>query len=430
MKQRHNGFTLLELVVVLGIVMILTAMALPKFLTVRIRSQVVVARSHTQTLAQALDLYTLDFHRYPGSIPRVPSDPLGILSSHQLTVLTSPISYVTPEAFNDPFGVVEAQLYDPNLSSGNDFPKLGQPNSLRSLLYFHYLSLAERNSKPFLGIDGASVISIGPDRKDSLGVYRPFAPDFFFGQITQDFPAHPYDTVYQPTNGVRSGGDIGGYAGGATEVLGPMKRYLFCLLVWWMGTAGAVDVISGMTPQHSVTADFNGDGLIDLAVANAFDDTVAIHLQTIRGCFPISRSLQVGINPTPPSNFPRFLAVEDTNRDGAPDLIVLCSGQFSLNAKPSVQSLFNDRTGAFQRMPAQPTTSSFTEEEFPVQFAQGEFTGDVYSDLVICNLGWKEPPYSRGKRNRAVRTRPGDWNRYHGGRYPGCRCFRSRLGWA
>ncbi|MCA9414669.1 MAG: VCBS repeat-containing protein, partial [Candidatus Omnitrophica bacterium] len=66
--------------------------------------------------------------------------------------------------------------------------------------------------------------------------------------------------------------------------------------------AGALDVLSGLTPQHAVMADFNRDGRADLAVANAFDDTVKIHLQNTQGLFPETQSIRVGINPISPAN--------------------------------------------------------------------------------------------------------------------------------
>ena len=168
-----------------------------------------------------------------------------------------------------------------------------------------------------------------------------------------------------------------------------MKKTLLFLFLLSATSVQALDIQSGATPQHSVMADFNQDGRTDLAVANAFDDTVAIHLQDSQGQFPVSQSIPVGINLSTPSNFPRFLVVTDINNDHFPDLVVLCSGQFSIGAEPSIQTLLNDRSGNLVRMPAQSTTPSFASEEFPIQFVQGEFTGDFYPDLALCNLDGK-----------------------------------------
>ena len=213
MARGKKGFTLLELLVVLGVILTLAAIAAPKLLNIQVRGKVVVARSHTQTLARSLELYASDHLQYPLSFPRFPQDPLGILSVHQLSALTTPAAYLSGAALFDPFGVIESQVYDPSLTSSNDFPQLEQPNAQRSLLYFYYPSLAERKAEPSLGISGAASISIGPDRKDSMGAYRPFGIPFFAHRIPPFIARHPYDTVYGPTNGTSSPGDIGDFAG-------------------------------------------------------------------------------------------------------------------------------------------------------------------------------------------------------------------------
>lgn len=221
MRPDRKGFTLLELLIVMGIVLVLAAVALPNFLNARTRSQVVMARSHTVAVSKGLELYSVDFNRFPLSAYRLPDDPFGILSHRQLVVLTTPIGYISPNSLLDPFGVIESQVYDPALTFNNDFPRLTQPNSERSLLYFHYPSMAFRKDDPTLAINGASTISIGPDRKDSLGSYRPFDPLFFLNRLPGAIARHPHDTVYQPTNGVRSGGDIGAYVGEARRFVVP-----------------------------------------------------------------------------------------------------------------------------------------------------------------------------------------------------------------
>ncbi len=214
MARNRSGFTLLELLIVSGIVLTLVAIALPNFWNARIRSQVVAARSHTRSVVNGLELYAVDFNRFPASFPLL-SDPFGIFSHHQLSALTSPVAYIPSGALFDPFGVVESQAYDGELASNNDFPRLDQPNTERSLLYFHYPSMAVRKKEPMLSVAGASTISIGPDSKDSLGSFRPFDLEFFSTRLPHGIADHPYHTVYQPTNGVRSGGDIGAYAGEA-----------------------------------------------------------------------------------------------------------------------------------------------------------------------------------------------------------------------
>ncbi|MCA9445832.1 MAG: type II secretion system protein [Candidatus Omnitrophica bacterium] len=214
--MNRRGFTLLELLIVSAIIGILVAIAFPQYRTARIRSQVVVAESHLRGVETALDLFASD-HRgqYPSTLPQSPFDPLALLSAYQLRVLTTPTPYLTPQALNDPFGVVESQLNTPSLSAGNDFPKFLQPNVERSLLYFHYPSLAARLQAPGVALAGSGIVSIGPDRKDSLGAYRPFGMDLFRSTFASLGYESPYDTVYSPTNGISSKGDIARFVGEA-----------------------------------------------------------------------------------------------------------------------------------------------------------------------------------------------------------------------
>jgi hypothetical protein len=163
----------------------------------------------------ALDWYASDHGAFPGTIPLHPGDPLALLADHQLRSLTTPMVYLNGDSLRDPFGVVESHINTPTLSSNNDFPKLVRPNQERSLLYFHYPSLAHRLQDSALSLKGASAVSIGPDRKDSFGAYRPFGSDRFAVNFTVYGYTHPLDTVYSPTNGSTSSGDIARFVGEA-----------------------------------------------------------------------------------------------------------------------------------------------------------------------------------------------------------------------
>lgn len=205
----------MELLIVLSVILILAAIAVPQYLNARIRSQVAIAHSHLRNIETGLEWYASDQGSYPTTAPQFPSDSLALLADHQLRVLTSPIRYLNSDSLTDPFGLVEAQFLEPRLAASNDFPQLSQPNAGRSLLYYHYPSLAARLRSPLIAIDGAACLSIGPDKKDSIGAYRPFGNDFFSRNLSHLGYASPLDTLYSPTNGTVSGGDIPRFAGQA-----------------------------------------------------------------------------------------------------------------------------------------------------------------------------------------------------------------------
>jgi hypothetical protein len=70
----------------------------------------------------------------------------------------------------------------------------------------------------------------------------------------------------------------------------------------------------------SITAaDFNGDGILDLATANSGDNTVTVLLGRGNGTFPTQSTLSVGSSPD-------AIAVTDFNGDGMPDLATTNSG--------------------------------------------------------------------------------------------------------
>ena len=104
MNAAGKGFTLIELLIVVAIIGILAAIAIPNFLQAQTRAKVAKSKAEMLTLAEALELYHVDHNDYP--IPyRHPAAPL----SWRYNVpnsLTTPIDYISNvEAFFDPFSV-------------------------------------------------------------------------------------------------------------------------------------------------------------------------------------------------------------------------------------------------------------------------------------------------------------------------------------
>src|SRR4030067_1108409 len=63
--RKEKGFTLVELMVVIIILAVLTAIAVPSYMALRNRARTAAAQSEMQNIATALELYNADTDSYP-----------------------------------------------------------------------------------------------------------------------------------------------------------------------------------------------------------------------------------------------------------------------------------------------------------------------------------------------------------------------------
>ncbi len=122
---------------------------------------------------------------------------------------------------------------------------------------------------------------------------------------------------------------------------------------------------TGTDPTSVAVGDFNGDGKLDLAVANVFASTLSILLGDGTGNFTLASS--------PAAGDPISLAVGDFTGDGKLDLAVTHNDNWV-----SVQS--GDGTGNFTMGPP------FGVGSDPVKIVVGDFNGDGYLDLATANF--------------------------------------------
>lgn len=208
MKQK--GFTLIEALIVASIISVLAVVAVPNYMEMQNRAKVSATKNNLRTITGALEMYFVDHNAYPPARRLFPHDRLAIFASHQLHRLTEPIPYLHSESFRDHFSAEARTRY---FNHRSDY--WSSLNPTRSLLYFNYEDLADAWEMPCLNAVGAGVVSLGPDQRDSLGAYTPLALECF-EMLTEYYTdlAHPLDTIYDPTNGTVSEGDIGRFVGG------------------------------------------------------------------------------------------------------------------------------------------------------------------------------------------------------------------------
>jgi uncharacterized repeat protein (TIGR01451 family) len=124
----------------------------------------------------------------------------------------------------------------------------------------------------------------------------------------------------------------------------------------------------GTQPTGLVTGDFNGDGKVDLAVANSGNDTVTILLGNGDGTFTAGTPVTAGAGP-------HWLVTGDFNEDGKLDLAVVNS------SSDTVSILLGNGDGTFT-LNSSPSTGSG-----PFAIAAGDFDADGHLDLAVTNTG-------------------------------------------
>jgi len=207
-RRGQKGFTLIELLIVVAIIGILAAIAIPNFLAAQTRAKVARVKADQKTIATALELYFVDHNAYP---PRCPPGRRGNKSRggiHATIYLTTPIDYMSTVDIRDPFATAKAI---DDLEVGAIIG--GEPSRHYSIGYVNIVMFRETYSYDPIIFPLWVLVSLGPDY---LKGPNPDGSVAYYGTYGIDPIGTNYYEAWQydPTNGTVSHGDILRWPGG------------------------------------------------------------------------------------------------------------------------------------------------------------------------------------------------------------------------
>lgn len=179
-----KGFTLIELLIVVAIIGILAAIAVPNFLNAQIKAKIARAQSEMKGIGEAYSLYNLDNNGWPPHLDGSPS---------QHRFVTTPIAYFSSS-------VIDVFAYP-----------AGHPQ-------FNGTFQGQYHAEPGMTHHGRIMVKEIRDRTWDVAFF-----------MTSVGPAHVHqpDTIFDPSNGLSSDGDILHFVYGNNHNQGypfPLKR--------------------------------------------------------------------------------------------------------------------------------------------------------------------------------------------------------------
>jgi prepilin-type N-terminal cleavage/methylation domain-containing protein len=198
----RRAFTLIELLIVVAIIAILAAIAVPSFLEAQVRAKVARARNDLRAIATGLEAYAVDSNAYP------PND--GVYNVVPVEI-TTPVAYLTSSLLVDPFSDKISDPAHGNLVRYFSYDKI--------VFYDEFMALVKANSPNIPPIEAVDSAQFNPNALAKYGAWRMVSngPDRHYANPAWVFGSDPLDPnnvllgtdiAYDPTNGTISEGNL------------------------------------------------------------------------------------------------------------------------------------------------------------------------------------------------------------------------------
>lgn len=207
MSKQIKGFTLIELLIVVAIIAILAAIAIPNFLAAQTRAKASNAKAGMRTTAIGLESYYVDYNDYPPARQYYTPNPNAADNYILPLELTTPVAYMSSWP-KDPFDRYETS----------------NPNAHRTLRY----------RAPGWGYTDGITAIVTMNVPDTFPADSPSDPDHWYnerntpvvkwgmwsvgpdGDFESESGVQPCRMIswYDPTNGIMSNGNICRFSNG------------------------------------------------------------------------------------------------------------------------------------------------------------------------------------------------------------------------
>ncbi len=208
----RRGFTLIELLIVVAIIAILAAIAVPNFLEAQTRAKVSRFKADIRSAATALESYAVDFNRYPPP-DNSPPGSNETLAGGQHDFINGPFENYLPREITTPIAYMTSLPTDvfPSETKTAEFPGIPNkhpPHFVNDQFNQVQYTMPEEqfaSARSLAGLRLAADPALSDYNRSVIWHMHSHGPDLDHDDFFSDLG---YPTQYDPTNGTVSDGDI------------------------------------------------------------------------------------------------------------------------------------------------------------------------------------------------------------------------------